>query len=98
MNEKELKRMMKYVRTANTEMGSVDTRLGNIEGQLNEALPEIKKDVGAIFNKFDKLPCIDSTTRIAKLETKISMITKSRWIIFTASVSGLVYIITRSFS
>lgn len=87
-----------HLRVLNTEMGSVDTRLGNIEGSLKEALPDIKEDIHAIFGKFEKLPCSKHGERITSNETLMKNIMKTRYIVFTALASGLVTFIIMKLS
>jgi GTP-binding protein EngB required for normal cell division len=86
----------KHVKKLNEEMGSIDTRLGRLEGRIDEGFDDMKLNINAIFKKINKLPCTERAERITKVETKLKMIIKSRWIIFTAFMSSLmIYIVTR---
>jgi len=80
--------MKKYTKT-NSEMVSIDARLGRIEGRLDEGFDNIKSDINEIFKKINALPCQTNSQRISRNEAKINGMIKGAYFVI-ASVITLV--------
>lgn len=96
----EMEEALAHIEKSNSEMGSVDMRLGRMEGRLEEALPAIQRSVDAIFAKIDKLPCAEeqvllatTVTEVKGIKDKLKAMGRTRVAITGALLSLLVGII-----
>jgi len=78
----------KHIAVCNEEMGSVDSRLGRMEGQIAEFLPQIKSDVETINQKLDNIS--KQSERLAVVEDRVNNIVKSRYGAMIAITGGLI--------
>lgn len=90
----ELKKTMKHIETANFEMGNIESRIGKLEGRIDEGFINIKTDVSQIVNKIEKLPCSEHIMKITTLETNQRDIIKLKYIAITAIISLIIWIIS----
>jgi DNA repair ATPase RecN len=94
----EMEEALAHIEKSNSEMGSVDMRLGRMEGRLEEALPQLQRSMDALFAKLDKLPCTEENTRLTRIETRLKDMRKTRFMILTVAASAIgsiiVYLVT----
>lgn len=70
----------KHLQTMNREFGEMCSRVGRLEGKIEEGFGNISANMKWIERRFTELPCNKHTEMMTKLEKKMSNIEGRTWV------------------